>query len=665
MLDSATSHEGDGGTKSQLLLVADESSAEHGLRAVIQTLERRGDASGGDLVTHLISLGKLTEEKGNHGEAESFFRRALEVGHGTLAATDPRVLPALTTLAGYHVLRGEFNGAGPLLSRALSIAERYAGDEQSELPILLNDLARICLKQSAHALADPLLMRLLAIKESKGENHPEVATVLASLASVRQALGHHESAEQLWRRVLDIRERTLAPNHFSVATALEHLAESCAARGKFDEALQLYQRAQPIRQLTLGNNHPSLRISRDRIADLQLQLSEDGVAGPQAQSPQPVSPPDGFRLRFPAERRMISPVPFPLTSEPPSILGVPQANGSASVPRSESLIVEPEADGSLNRANPLAAFGVASYENILRSIAQELGDDDEYEYGEKPHQAREILARLYTALLPHRQKLAIAGMAVVAIALSAWAWNSTAAARAAQQNAEYQSPGTARPPVIVASAAMNPGRSAALRSDSFNSPTTLRTTTSNLATSKAASAPASAGRASAPERAEPAKNGSDRKRDSKAVAIPKFAALTMSHFDSMQKAGDVATQKFGESAPIDLAGLSHGQQRLTFGNGEEAASRQRARLIGELPTPAVPARLSSVVGEVVVSFAVDTEGRPIMSTFSVIKSPDVTLSDAVRKVILTLHLDPAEDADGKRVVDTVQVVYRFAGTAKR
>ncbi len=664
MLDSATVHEGDGGTKSQLLLVADESSAEHGLRSAIQTLERRGDASGGDLVTHLISLGKLTEEKGNRGEAESFFRRALEVGHGTLAATDPRVLPALTSLAGYHVLRDDFNDAGPLLSRALSIAERYAGDEQAEVAILLNDLARICLKQAAHALADPLLMRLLAIKESKGENHPEVATVLASLASVRQALGQHESAEKLWRRVLDIRERTLAPNHFSVATALERLAESCAARGKFDEALQLYQRAQPIRQLTLGNNHASLRISRDRIADLQLQLSEDGVAGPQAQPVPPVSPPDGFRLRFPADRRMISPVPFPLTSEPPSISVVHQANGSASLERSESRTVEPEADESLNRASASAASGVASYENILRSIAQELGDDDEYEYGEQPLHAREILTRLYTASLPHRQKLALAGVAVVAIALSAWAWNSTAAERAAQQNVEYQSPGTARPPVFVASAAMNPGRSPATASGSFNSPATLRTTTSSPATSKAAPASASAGRASAPERPEPPKNASDRKRDSKAVAIPKFAAPTMSHFDSMQKAGDVGTPKFGESAPIDLAGLTHSQQRLAFGNGEEAASRQRARLIGELPIPTVPAWLSSVVGEVVVKFGVDTEGRPIMSTFSVIKSPDVTLSEAVRKVISTLRFDAAEDADGKRVVDTVQVVYRFAPAAK-
>jgi len=244
MLDAATGHDTDVGTKSQLLLVDEQSGAEHGLRSTIKTLERRGDASRGDLVASLINL------------------------------------------AGYHVQRGAFNEAEPLLSRALSISERNTDEEQSDLAILLNDLARICLKQSAYTLAEPLLTRLLAIKQSKGENHPEVATVLASLACVRQGLGQHESAEQLWRRVLDIRERILAPNHFSVASAMEHLAESCAARGKIEEALQLYQRAQTIRQLTLGSNHSSLRISRDRIADLQLQASEDsGVATPAPPAP--------------------------------------------------------------------------------------------------------------------------------------------------------------------------------------------------------------------------------------------------------------------------------------------------------------------------------------------------------------------------------------------
>ncbi|HEY8850642.1 MAG TPA: tetratricopeptide repeat protein, partial [Gemmatimonadaceae bacterium] len=364
MLDAATGHEGDGGTRTHLLLIADQSSDEQGLRSAIQTLERKGDARA-DLATSLIKLGQLAQDKGNHAEAEALFRRALETAHGSIASTDPRLLPALSALAGYSISRGTLSEAEPLLSRVLNVSEQNADLEQSDIAIVLNDLARICLKQSAYAFAEPLLIRLLAIKQIKGENRPEVATVLASLASVRQALGQHESAEQLWRRVLDIRERNLAPNHFSVASALEHLAESCAARGKFDEALTLYQRAQTIRQLTLGNNHSSVRISRDRIADLQLQAAED--SGGAVPPPAPVSPPDGFRLRFPGEHRVASPVLFvPPAPQPPSISDEEQ--GGRNLP-------------------------VAPYRDILLTIAGELGESDE-PGSAQPFLDRDIPARI-------------------------------------------------------------------------------------------------------------------------------------------------------------------------------------------------------------------------------------------------------------------------------
>jgi tetratricopeptide (TPR) repeat protein len=184
----------------------------------------------------------------------------------------------------------------------LDLSERHLGEGHPDLVILLNDLSRLYLKQSAFEYAEPLLLRLLALKRSKGEDHPEVATVLASLASLRQSLGRYDSAEQLWRRVLEIRERTLAPNHFSLATTLEHLATTLAARGKTREGLQLYQRALSIRELTLGSDHPSLRASRERIADLQLQASEDsfagGESGPTVAAPLRLSP--GDRIGMPA-----------------------------------------------------------------------------------------------------------------------------------------------------------------------------------------------------------------------------------------------------------------------------------------------------------------------------------------------------------------------------
>jgi TonB family protein len=252
----------------------DRAGIEQALQSAVRTAEGLPDGHL-KLVAALIKLGEVKHAAGDSAEAESLFRRALDIGESVLGQDDLGLVPPLTSLGALRISRGAPEEAEPLLTRALAISERTLGRDHPDLVVLLNDLSRHYLKQSAYGFAEPLLLQLYSIKRTKGEDHPEVATVLASLAAVRQALGRHDAAEQLWRRVLDIRERTLAPNHFATATAIEHLAETCAARGKLSEALRLYQRALAMRELTLGAGHPSLRVSRERIADLQLQGSEE------------------------------------------------------------------------------------------------------------------------------------------------------------------------------------------------------------------------------------------------------------------------------------------------------------------------------------------------------------------------------------------------------
>ncbi|HEY8831959.1 MAG TPA: tetratricopeptide repeat protein [Gemmatimonadaceae bacterium] len=574
MLDAATGHETDGVMRGHLLLVPDQSSEEQQLRSTIEALDRSGAIS----------------------DAEQ------------------------------------------LLSRVLKASDRKADPDQSDIAILLNDLARICLKQSAYALAEPLLIRLLAIKQVQGENRPEVATILGSLAAVRQGLGQHEAAEQLWRRVLDIRERTLAPNHFSVASALEHLAESCAARGKLDEALQLYQRAQTIRQVTLGNNHPSVRISRDRIADLQLQASEDSAEAPSAPA-HPVSPPEGFRLRFPAEPRNVSP------AEP--------RNVSPAEPRNISPMLvdtpawQPPTSETAVSATP-AETAVAPYRDILLTIAGELQDADE-PYSSGSFQGRDIPALVLVFLLRHRRNLAIGGGVIAAVLLGAWGWDAKGGAQATTLSAQLQpSPAFASTPV----------RSGASRPNANDS------------------RPASiAGRATQPvpvrgkteEVSVPARRGSNR-RETNSVAIPTLSARTLLNVDSAVSAAGASSRNPTEAIAPDVGTLPAPSGRSSLDNTELSATRAHGPLlIGSLPAPTLPSHSWGTEGEVVVSFAVDVQGRPMMSTFSVVRSPDPMLSSAVRKVIPALRFEPAQTAgpDPKRVVDTVQVAYRFAQHVKQ
>ena len=360
MVDSTAAYERGTDASNLSIMNGERASAERAQRSTVLGLDDV-ERSGPEHVSALLKMGAAKQDAGDYSDAEDLFRRALELGERVLGPDNPALVAALTNLAGARILCGMPESAEPLVIRALSMTENGLGEYDPDFGILVNDLARLCLKQSAHAVAEPLLLRLLAMKRSKGDDHPEVATVLASLAAVRQALGRHESAEQLWRRVLDIRERTLAPNHFGLATALERLAESCSARGKIGEALGLLQRALTIRELTFGAGNPSLRVSRDRIADLQLQASEDSLDPSMFEVPAPA--PEKYRLL--AARPQRTSVSRPVQEKSPAKVRIDKAatqprKATAPIPVAAPVIAAPVIAAPVIAAPVIAAPVIAA-----------------------------------------------------------------------------------------------------------------------------------------------------------------------------------------------------------------------------------------------------------------------------------------------------------------
>ena len=580
------------------------------------------DSTPSDLAS-LLRHGALRLEAGNDAEAEEFLRKALEIG------------------------------------------DRTVGPDHPDMILLLNDLTRIYLKQSAHASAEPLLLRLLEMKRSKGEEHPEVATVMASLATVRQALGRHESAEQLWRRVLEIRERTLAPNHFAIATALEHFGEACSARGKIRDALAAFQRAHLIRERTLGSDHPSLRTSRERIADLQLQAS-DGSFEP---SSGVGSSPGGEKYR------LLSGEPLALTAPPTSTREMArvsntrkQARVQASisesprvdtatiadqVPPSGTVPSEPEMSAHREILDRILQPEGASYLGALESIRDEV--EGPYESGVSfADRVRATLASV-TPFLGKREVIAGGIVLVLALLMFAVITGSHALGETDQTTS-------------LASSLPTRGdlpRTGVATTSALVAPSTVTNNPVSVSAPAIPSAPSrtSAQRPSAAEERNSSRKGTEQKSESRSIAIPKLSKAAMSGLDSL--ASTAANLHVRGADPItDQPGpIVIGNQRSTLDFGEQTATGpQRARLIGELPTPRVPSQISDVEGEVRVRFTVDTDGRPVMSTLSVQTSPNPLLTTAVRKVIPGIRFEPARSGglDSKPINDTVEIGFRFA-----
>ncbi|HKR07781.1 MAG TPA: tetratricopeptide repeat protein [Gemmatimonadaceae bacterium] len=593
-------------------------------------LVRREEADLQSELAALVRLGTVKQEEGSFAEAEECFRRALELG------------------------------------------DRKLGPDNPDLIILLNDLTRLYLKQSAYGSAEPLLLRLLDLKRNKGEDHPEVATVLATLATVRQAMGMHESAEQLWRRVLDIRERTLAPNHFATASALEHLGDACAARGKIGEALATFQRALTIREKTLGNEHPSLRIARERIADLELQASEDTLDPTfLAATPSPIR----YRL-LPGDstppKLGISSTPMPApqsrvsqnvaaktstatetrpTREKKSTLVIPRTYQPPAVPASEAV---PEGERVEKVIMAIPAIEPASrdddesatlttrtveYRDALESVREELEDQFAGEtIGERVSRFFSSVMAVFGA----RQVVATITIVALGVLGVAVATNKHAFGESGQVVSEASA--TFPPSGLVPTAAARP----------------IPIPVSNASNAESSSAKAAKPRVV--EEHATAKKAPDKKPEPPArVSIPNLSTAVLSRLDSVAARAAAVGSHTTDPVNVQTTLSSVNQRRATF-DDEQSNAPQRARLIGELPTPKVPAQVMDVEGEVRVRFNVDSLGRPVLESFSVVSSPNPLLTAAVRKVIPGMRFEPARSAgpDSRSIGDVVQIGFQFA-----
>jgi len=553
-----------------------------------------------------------------------------------------------TSLQKLGALKQEMNSfaeAEDCFQKALQIGDRMLGAEHPEMIIVLNDLTRLYLKQGSYASAEPLLLRLLDLKKNKGEDHPEVATVLASLATVRQALGRHESAEQIWRHVVDIRDRTLAPNHFATATALEHLGESCAARGKIRAALAAFERAQLIRERTLGAEHPSVRTSRERIADLQLQGSEDSFYADD-EIEQISKPPERFRLAS-GERTPVANLQAVVDDraqkdarpgERPSVLVMPRAAPTDA----QADVAAANADEPLaGDAEPLQLSTVVAYRDALESVRREI---------EEPTVAPTLWSRSQTLFstttaLLHRRDVAsvvaISAVALVLLGAAAVSRSSTADGRGINtaSTGGFETPAGSLP---VAGSTITPVEKAAEPS-------------ATVALSKTLTTPPKLVEAHTPAHKAPAKAAQP------SIAIPTISNTVLSGVEAVASRASNAPSHGLDSYAVGSAAPITVKSRSMFAD-DQIEAPQHARLIGELPKPTVPSQLANVEGDVRLRFTVDTEGRPVMSTLSVVNSTHPALTDAVKRVIPSMRFEPARSGgpDPKAVTEVVQLGFVFS-----
>jgi CHAT domain-containing protein/Tfp pilus assembly protein PilF len=228
-----------------------------------------------DQVLALLQQSQERQIAGEINEAIALADRALKIADKDLGPEHGAVLLSVSTLAQLHHRKGEPDRAEPFYLRALAIAEKpNSGTEPSFVATLLNGLGRIYVQRADFFGAEALYKRALNIQErTLGPDDFQVATTLTNLGVMYQEKGDYQQAERLLERALAIREKATGPEELYVIQSLKSLASLYETKGDYDKAGLLLERAVTRLEKLLG---PDNVLVAPGLSDLALHYKTQG-----------------------------------------------------------------------------------------------------------------------------------------------------------------------------------------------------------------------------------------------------------------------------------------------------------------------------------------------------------------------------------------------------
>jgi len=162
---------------------------------------------------------------------------------------------------------GQFTEKERLARRMIEKTREIFGEDHPNHAAALGSLAEVLKATGRFADAEPLLHRQLAIVEgSFGTEDPHVASAMSGLAQLLQATNRLNEAEQLFRSALAIDERTFGPVHGDVGRDLHNLGSLLNDTKRYAESEPLLRRALAITEAAFGGNHPDLALALNSLA---------------------------------------------------------------------------------------------------------------------------------------------------------------------------------------------------------------------------------------------------------------------------------------------------------------------------------------------------------------------------------------------------------------
>lgn len=246
-------------------------------------LDRAGDKLAQESQLHpeiasevMSTLAATYASLGLNDQSEAVLRQAIDIQTDLHGAESIEVAQALCDLSMPLYSATRYAEAQTALEESRRVQEKLNREDRVDLLAqTLNNLGAVLKAQGKLDAAEPIYRRALDMRERTcGADGLEVAETLNNIAGLLRVDGRLQEAETLAARALDIRAAHLTADHPLVLQSLENLALVRVQRGETDNALPMMKDLATRQRRVLGNDHPELATTLSNLASV-MRLKQD------------------------------------------------------------------------------------------------------------------------------------------------------------------------------------------------------------------------------------------------------------------------------------------------------------------------------------------------------------------------------------------------------
>ncbi|KAL0938898.1 protein kinase subdomain-containing protein [Colletotrichum truncatum] len=213
---------------------------------------------------------RLLREVGMWREALWVLEQVVEERRENLEPEHWLVVAGLWDLANLHKTCCKFSDAEQVFLECIGLVERCSNKEWAKKAVksISIDFAEVYIQQAQLGTAEQILNMVIEQEEERGDRSPQFRRAVAALAMTMQLAGRNEDAEKLEVRMLTMcsNDPNIGPGHRMTMSATSNIAALRSAKGEHESADEMWRQVLEVDERFRGNEHPITLQSKRNVA---------------------------------------------------------------------------------------------------------------------------------------------------------------------------------------------------------------------------------------------------------------------------------------------------------------------------------------------------------------------------------------------------------------